>query len=148
MKLHSLKPQEGSVKNRKRVGRGQGSGHGTTAGRGNKGQKSRTGHSRKVGFEGGQTPLQTRVPKRGFKNIFRKSYKVFNLGQIDAIIDKYELKEVSWETLYENSLIQKTDLVKILGNGELTKKVDFKVNAISKTAKSAIEELGGSIEIL
>jgi|SRR5690554_3881417 len=148
MKLHNLKPQEGSVKSRKRVGRGQGSGHGTTAGRGNKGQKSRTGYSRMMGFEGGQMPLQTRVPKRGFNNIFRKSYKVFNLGQIDAIVEKYELTEVSLQTLYENSLIQKTDLVKILGNGELSKKIDFKVNAISKTAKSAIEELGGSIEIL
>jgi|SRR5690554_2901770 len=148
MKLHNLKPAAGSTKNRKRIGRGQASGQGTSAGRGTKGQQSRTGNSKKIGFEGGQTPLQRRIPKFGFKNINRVEYKEFNLGQVDALIEKYELEEFSLDSLYENSLIQKSDKVKVLGNGEITKKIAFKVNAVSKKAKNAIEAVGGSIEII
>ncbi len=148
MKLHNLKPAAGSTKNKKRVGRGQASGQGTTAGRGNKGQQSRTGYSMMKGFEGGQMPLQRRVPKYGFTNINRVEYKEFNLGQVDALIEKYDLEDFSMQTLYDNSLIQRTDRVKILGNGTITKKVTFQVSAVSKKAKEAIEAAGGSIEII
>lgn len=148
MELHNLKPAKGSVKRNKRVGRGEGSGAGVTAGRGNKGQQSRSGYSIKKGHEGGQMPIQRRMPKRGFKNLNRVEYKVFNLGEIDAIVDKYELKEFSLDNLYINGLISRTDIVKLLGTGELKAKVAFKVNAASKKAKEAIEAAGSTIELV
>lgn len=148
MQLHNLKPAEGAVHSRKRVGRGEGSG-GTTAGKGNKGQQSRTGYQSKKGHEGGQMPIQRRMPKRGFKNRNRVEYVVFNLGQLDTIISKFELKEFNLDNLYVNGLINRTALVKILGNGELSKTdIKFVVNAISDKAKAAIESAGGTVEIL
>jgi len=148
MQLHNLKPAEGSVKKTKRIGRGEGSGHGGTATRGNKGAQSNTGYKRKIGHEGGQMPIQRRMPKRGFKNINRIDYKVFNLGQLDFLIEKYNITEFTPDNLYINGLINRTDLVKILGNGELKAKIAFKVNAASEKAKQAIEAAGGTIEIL
>ncbi len=148
MKLHNLKPAEGSTHKEKRIGRGEASGKGGTSTQGNKGAQARTGYQRKNAHEGGQMPIQRRIPKRGFKNINRIEYKVFNLGQVDELVEKYELAEFSAENLYVNGLISKTDKVKILGNGEITGKVSFKVNAFSEKAKSAIEAAGGSIEVL
>lgn len=148
MDLHNLKPAEGAVKKTKRIGRGEGSGHGKTATRGGKGQTARTGYQQKKGFEGGQMPIQRRMPKRGFKNPFRTEYKVFNLGNIDELVEKYELTEFSVEELYINGLISRTDKVKVLGNGELKAKVPFRINAISASAKSAIEGLGSSVELV
>jgi large subunit ribosomal protein L15 len=148
MNLHNLKPAEGSVQTRKRVGRGEGGG-GSTAGKGNKGQQARTGYQSKKGHEGGQMPIQRRMPKRGFKNFNRVEYTVFNLGQLDTIIEKYEIKEFDLDTLYINGLISRTDLVKILGSGEMNKTtITFKVNAISAKAKEAIEAAGGTVEII
>jgi len=148
MQLHNLKPAAGSTHKTKRVGRGEGSGHGVTAGKGNKGQQSRTGYQAKNGHEGGQMPIQRRMPKRGFKNRNRVEYKVFNLGQVEYFVEKYELAEFSLETLYLNGLISRTDVVKILGNGEINSKVNFVVNAISEKAKGAIEAAGGTVTIL
>jgi large subunit ribosomal protein L15 len=148
MKLHSLKPAEGAVKKVKRIGRGEASGHGGTSTKGNKGAQSRTGFKSKWGHEGGQMPIQRRIPKRGFKNISRVEYKVFNLGQIEQLAEKYGITDFSLETLYVNGLINRTDKVKILGNGELKTKLTFNVNAISEKAKAAIEAAGGSVEIL
>ena len=148
MQLHNLKPAEGSVKKNRRVGRGEGSGSGTTAGKGNKGQQARTGYQSKKGHEGGQMPIQRRMPKRGFKNINRVDYKVFNLGQLDFLIEKYNITEFSLDNLYINGLISRTDVVKILGNGELKAKIAFKVNAASDKAKQAIEAAGSTIEII
>jgi len=148
MQLHNLKPAEGSVHKQKRLGRGEASGKGGTSTKGNKGGQSRAGYKSKMAHEGGQMPIQRRLPKRGFKNNNRVEYKVFNLGQIDALIDTYGISEFSTENLYANGLIGKTDKVKILGNGELTGKLSFKVNAVSEKAKSAIEAIGGSLEIL
>lgn len=149
MKLHQLKPAKGAThKPKPRLGRGEASGKGGTSTKGNKGGQSRAGYSRKMGFEGGQMPIQRRLPKRGFKNQNRVDYKVFNLGQLDALIEKYEIEDFNPETLYILGLINRTDKVKILGNGELTKKVTFKVDAISEKAKAAIENLGGTVELL
>ncbi len=148
MQLHNLKPAEGSVHKRKRIGRGEGSGHGGTATKGNKGQQARTGYQRKNGHEGGQMPIQRRMPKRGFKSLNRVDYKVFNIGKLDFLIDKYEIKEFSLDNLYINGLISRTDVVKILGNGEMKTKMVFKVNAVSEKAKQAIEAAGGSIELI
>ncbi len=148
MQLHNLKPAEVSVKKRKRIGHGEGSGHGGTATKGTKGAQARTGYQSKKGFEGGQMPIQRRMPKRGFKNPFRVDYKVFNLGQLDFLIEKYNLPEFTPDILYINGLINRTDLVKILGNGELKSKIPFKVNAASAKAKEAIAAAGASIEIL
>ncbi len=148
MELHQLKPAAGSVHKRKRIGRGEGSGHGGTATKGNKGQQARTGYSAKKGFEGGQMPIQRRLPKRGFKNANRIDYKVFNLGQLDFLIEKYALDEFSLDNLYIHGLVGRTDLVKILGNGETKAKVPFKVNAISQKAKQAIEAAGGTVELI
>lgn len=147
MQLHNLKPAEGSVKKGRRIGRGEGSG-GSTAGKGNKGQQSRTGYQSKIGHEGGQMPIQRRMPKRGFKNPNRIDYKVFNLGQIDFLVEKYGLEEFSLDNLYVNGLISRTDVVKILGNGELKSKVAFKVTAVSDKAKQAIETSGGTVELI
>ena len=148
MNLHTLKPAEGATHYQKRLGRGEGSGHGTTAGKGNKGQQARTGYQSKKGHEGGQMPIQRRMPKRGFKNNNRIEFKVFNLGQVDYLVEKYELKEFSLENLYINGLINRTDAVKILGTGEVKTAVTFKVNAISEKAKSAIEAAGGTVELV
>jgi large subunit ribosomal protein L15 len=148
MKLHNIKPAKGATHKEKRIGRGEASGKGGTSTKGNKGGQSRAGYSSKMAHEGGQMPIQRRLPKRGFKNINRISYKVFNLGQIDSLIEKYGIKEFSPENLYINGLISQNDLVKVLGNGELKSKISFKINAISEKAKSAIEEAGSTIEIL
>ncbi|HEV3252348.1 MAG TPA: 50S ribosomal protein L15 [Puia sp.] len=148
MKLHTIRPAKGSTHKEKRLGRGEASGKGGTSTKGNKGGQSRAGYQRKMAHEGGQMPIQRRLPKRGFNNIHRVSYKVFNLGQIDQLVEKYDIKEFSLENLYENGLIARTDLVKILANGELRSKLSFKVNAASDKAKQAIEEAGGALEIL
>jgi large subunit ribosomal protein L15 len=148
MKLHTLKPAEGATKREKRLGRGEASGHGGTSTKGNKGGQSRAGYKRKMGHEGGQMPIQRRLPKRGFKNPHRIEYKVFNLGQVDQLVEKYGITEFSPENLYINGLINRTDKVKLLGNGELKSKVSFKVSAVSEKAKAAIEAAGGSLEIL
>ncbi len=148
MKLHNLKPAQGSTHKEKRLGRGEASGKGGTATKGNKGGQSRAGYKSKKGHEGGQMPIQRRVPKRGFKNPHRIDYKVLNLGQIESIIEKYGFTEISPENLYINGLIGQTDLIKILGNGELKSVVTFKVNAISEKAKAAIEATGGTVEIV
>ena len=148
MKLHTLQPAEGSTHKAKRLGRGEASGKGGTATKGNKGGQSRAGYKSKKGHEGGQMPIQRRIPKRGFKNINRIDYKVINLGQIETLIEKYGFTEITPENLYINGLIAQTDLIKILGNGELKSKVTFRVNAISGKAKEAIEAAGGSVEIV
>ncbi len=148
MKLHELKPAKGSVHKQKRLGRGEASGKGGTSTKGNKGQQGRTGYKRKMAHEGGQMPIQRRVPKRGFKNPNRIEYKVFNLGQIDQLIEKYSIQEFTLENLYTNGLIAQTDRVKILGNGELKSNIPFKVNAISGKAKETIEAAGGSVELV
>lgn len=148
MELHKLTPAKGSVKKKKRIARGQGSGHGGTSTRGHKGAKSRSGYSRKRNFEGGQMPLQMRLPKRGFKNPNRVEYVALNLGRLQEIHDKYGLSEVSVEKLYENRIIKKNDRVKVLGNGNLEAKVNITVHAISENAKSKIESLGGTVTIL
>jgi large subunit ribosomal protein L15 len=148
MKLHNLKPAEGSVKREKRLGRGEASGKGGTSTKGNKGGQSRAGYKSKMAHEGGQMPIQRRIPKRGFKNINRVEYKVFNLGQLDQLVEKYGFTEISLENLYINGLINRTDSVKVLGNGELKTKLNFKINAISEKAKAAIEAAGGTVEII
>ncbi|RRO14414.1 50S ribosomal protein L15 [Flavobacteriaceae bacterium 14752] len=145
MKLHQLKPAKGSVKGKtKRLGRGEGSGTGDTAGRGHKGAKSRSGYSRKIGFEGGQMPLQRRIPKFGFNNINRIDYKPINLSDLQALVDDEKIKDtVDLETLIKLGLIKKKDLVKVLGNGELKSKLKVEAHKFSKTAKEAIEKAGG-----
>ncbi len=148
MKLHNLKPAEGSTKTKKRTGRGQGSGKGGTATKGHKGAKSRSGYKSKIGFEGGQMPLQRRVPKFGFRNINRVEYKGINLDTIQELVDKTKLKEINPSILIENGLANKKDLVKILGRGELTAKVNITAHGFSEKAKTAVEGLGGKIEIL
>jgi len=148
MNLHNLRPAKGAVHKEKRLGRGEGSGHGGTSTKGNKGGQSRAGYKRKRAHEGGQMPIQRRIPKRGFKNPDRIEYKVFNLGQIDQLVEKYGITEFSLENLYTNGLINQNDRVKVLGNGELKSKVTFKVNAVSEKAKGAIESAGGSVEIV
>jgi large subunit ribosomal protein L15 len=148
MKLNELKPAEGSTKKVKRIGRGEASGKGGTSTKGNKGGQSRAGYKSKMAHEGGQMPIQRRVPKRGFKNPNRVEYKVFNLGTIDQLIEKYTLTEFTAEQLYINNLISQTDLVKVLATGELKTKINFKVNALSDKAKAAIEALGGAVEII
>ena len=148
MKLHELRPAKGATHKVKRIGRGDGSGHGGTSTKGTKGAQSRTGFKNKLAHEGGQMPIQRRIPKRGFKNPHRVEYKVINLGQVEQLAEKYNITEFSLENLYINGLIAQTDSVKILGNGELKGKFTFKVNAVSEKAKSAIEAAGGSVEIV
>jgi len=143
MKLSNLKPAKGSVKVNKRLGRGQGSGWGGTASRGHKGDKSRSGHKTKRGFEGGQMPLQRRVPKFGFKNINRVEYKGINLDALQLLVDKTKAAEITPEILKANGLVPKNDLVKILGRGELKSKLKISAHAFSATAKAAIEANGG-----
>lgn len=144
MELNNLKPAKGSVKTGKRIGRGEGSGKGGTSTRGHKGQKSRSGYSRKIGFEGGQMPLQRRVPKFGFKNINRKDYQGVNLDTLQQLVDDGKIKDtVSLEVLIENGLVGKNDLVKILGRGELKAKLNISVHKFTASAKAAIEKAGG-----
>jgi large subunit ribosomal protein L15 len=148
MKLHNLKPAEGATHKEKRLGRGEASGKGGTSTKGNKGSQSRAGYQRKNAHEGGQMPIQRRIPKRGFKNNNRIEYKVFNLGQIDQIVEKYGITDFNMENLYMNGLVNRTDNVKVLGHGELKAKVNFKVSAVSEKAKAAIEAAGGTVEVL
>ena len=147
MKLHELSPAEGSKKAVKRIGRGAGSGQGKTAGKGHKGAKARSGYSRNPGFEGGQMPLQRRVPKRGFNNIFRTEYAVVNLASLE---EKFEANAtVDAESIKACGLIKKElDGVKVLANGELTKALTVKVSAVSAAAKAKIEAAGGTVEVL
>ncbi|SDG62539.1 50S ribosomal protein L15 [Mucilaginibacter gossypii] len=145
MNLSNLKPAEGSTKNRKRIGRGTGSGRGGTSTRGHKGAGSRSGTSTKVGFEGGQMPLQRRVPKVGFKNPNRVQYTGVNLDVLQELVTKFSLTAVDFDTLKEHGLVSRNDLVKILGRGELTAKLEVKAHAFTATAQKAIEAAGGTI---
>lgn len=146
MDLSSLTPAEGSIKKRKRIGRGQGSGKGGTSTRGHKGAKSRSGYKRKIGFEGGQMPLQRTSPKFGFTNRNRIEYKGINVSILQTLAETKKLTEISVDTLVENGLVSKKDLIKILGNGELSVKLTVKAHAFSKNAIEKIEALGGNIE--
>ncbi|MBZ4676167.1 MAG: ribosomal protein [Anaerophaga sp.] len=148
MELHNLKPAKGSTHYRRRLGRGPGSGLGGTSTRGHKGAKSRSGYSRKIGFEGGQMPLQRRVPKYGFKNINRKEYKSINVRTIQYLVDKLNVTDFTPEVLYNAGLVGKHDLVKILGDGELKAKVNIKAHAFSKKAREVIEAAQGTAEEL
>lgn len=144
MNLSTLKPAAGSIKKPKRIGRGEGSGHGGTSTRGHKGAKSRSGYKTKKGFEGGQMPLQRRIPKGGFKNPFRVEYKGLNLDQLQYYAETFGIKTFDIEALRMHKIIQKTDKVKILGRGELKSALEVKVHAYSASAKKAIEAAGGS----
>ena len=148
MELHNLKPAKGSVGKKKRLGRGQGSTDGGTASRGHKGAKSRSGYKSKLGFEGGQMPLQRRLPKVGFKNFNRVEYKALNLGQIQLMIEKHGLSEVTVDEMRNRGVLGKSALIKVLGTGELKTKVNVTVHAISESAKAKIEGLGGSVTIV
>ena len=146
MNLHELSPAEGATKSSKRIGRGHGSGWGKTAGKGHKGQKARSGGSIRPGFEGGQMPLQRRIPKRGFNNIFAKSIIAVNVSALEAFEDG---AEVTVEALYQKGIVKKAyDGIKILGNGSLSKKLTVKVNAFSESAKQKIEAAGGKAEVI
>jgi large subunit ribosomal protein L15 len=146
MDLSNLKPAKGSVKTRKRIGRGQGSGRGGTSTKGHKGAQSRTGHSRKIGFEGGQMPIQRRLPKGGFKNRHRVEYTALNLAKLQAISEKYGWNDINPEVLLANKLISKTEKIKVLGNGELKGALNIKAHAFSAAALAAIEAAGGKAE--
>ncbi|MEM8527270.1 MAG: 50S ribosomal protein L15 [Bacteroidota bacterium] len=148
MKLSNLKPAKGSVKSKKRVARGQGSGRGGTSTRGHKGAKSRSGFKNKRNFEGGQMPLQMRLPKRGFKNPNRTEYVVLNLNRLQDIAEKHNLTDITFDALVENKIVRKGDLVKVLGRGELNSVISVSVHAISESAKTAIEEKGGSVNLV
>jgi len=145
MDLSNLKPAEGSIKTRKRIGRGQGSGRGGTSTRGHKGAKSRSGYSKKVGFEGGQMPLQRRVPKFGFKNINRKEYKAINIETLQALSEKLNIATIDVEVMVNAGLASKNDFIKVLGNGALSAKLEVKAHAFSKSAQSAIEAVEGTV---
>jgi len=142
--LNNLKPAEGSIKNRKRIGRGEGSGHGGTSTRGHKGAGSRSGSKRKIGFEGGQMPLQRRLPKFGFKSLNRVEYKGINLDTLQLLVDKHSLTEVTFDTLVANGICSKKTLVKVMGRGELKGKLNVTAHAFTATAKAAIEAMGGT----
>ena len=151
MELSNLKPQSGSVTSKKkRLGRGQGSGKGGTATRGHKGAKSRSGYSKKLGFEGGQMPLQRRIPKFGFKNINRVEYKPVNLSKLQELIDSKKVKKgiINAESLISNGLVKKNDLVKILGNGDLKDPVKVEAHKFSKSAQEKIEKSGGEVKLI
>ncbi len=148
MELHNLKPAKGATKSEKRVGRGEGSTRGGTSTRGMNGQKARSGYSKKRGFEGGQMPLQRRVPKFGFTNINRVEYRGINLDVLQFLVDEKKVKEINREVLIENGLISKKDLVKILGRGELSAKIDVTADAFSKSALKAIEDKGGRASLV
>lgn len=143
MNLNNLTPAKGSVKQGKRIARGQGSGHGGTSTRGHKGAKSRSGYSTKIGFEGGQMPLQRRVPKFGFKNINRVEYKAINLDIIQSLVERKNVTEITPEVLRSNGIISRNDLVKILGRGELKTKINVTAHKFSDSAKAGIEAQGG-----
>ncbi len=148
MDLSNLKPAKGSIKTRKRVGRGQGSGTGGTATRGNKGANSRSGNKKKHHFEGGQMPLQRRVPKRGFKNVNRLDYVELNLGQIQEMVDKFNFATLDKDILFANRILKEGQKLKVLGNGELKAKIDISAHAYSKSAKAAIEANGGTANVI
>ena len=148
MELHNLKPAKGATHHDKRVGRGAGSGHGGYSTRGLKGAKSRSGYSSKLGFEGGQMPLQRRLPKFGFTNIDRVEYKAINLSTLEELASKNNLTEVNNETLVQAGFVSSKDKVKILGNGAITRALAVKANAFSKSAEAAIVAAGGSVEKL
>lgn len=148
MKIHTLKPAAGSTKSSKRIGRGQGSGKGGTSTKGHKGQQSRSGYSRKLGFEGGQMPLQRRVPKFGFRNRFRVEYKGVNLDTLQDLSEKIKKDKIDVQVLIDNGVVKKNELVKILGRGEISKKIDITAHAFSASAVEAIEKTGGSISKL
>lgn len=148
MKLHNLKPAAGSTHSRRRIGRGPGSGLGGTSTRGHKGAKARSGYKRKIGFEGGQMPLQRRVPKAGFKNINHKEYLAVNLSSIQKLAESKNLSKIGIEELKAAGLVNGNVLVKVLGNGELTAKVEVTANAFSKSAEEAIKAIGGNAIIL
>lgn len=148
MDLSNLKPAEGSVSKRKRIGRGEGSGRGGTSTRGHKGAQSRSGYSRKPGFEGGQMPLQRRLPKFGFKNINRVEYKAINLSTLQALHDKTGVTDINVDTLREAGLVSRNDLIKILGNGELNVKLNVTAHGFSKKAKEAIEAKEGKVAVI
>ena len=151
MELSNLKPQSGSVTSKKkRIGRGQGSGKGGTATRGHKGAKSRSGYSKKLGFEGGQMPLQRRIPKFGFKNINRVDYKPVNLSKLQELIDSKKVKKgiINAESLISNGLVKKNDLVKILGNGDLNDAVKVEAHKFSRSAQEKIEKSGGEVKLI
>ena len=145
MNLNSLKPAKGSVLSDKRIGRGHGSGGGGTATRGHKGAKSRSGYSKKIGFEGGQMPLQRHVPKFGFKNINRVEYKAINLDILQSLVDRKNVTEINLDVLRDNGLVGRNELVKILGRGELKAKINVAAHKFSTSAKAVIEAQGGSI---
>jgi large subunit ribosomal protein L15 len=145
MELNKLKPACGSVHSEKRIGRGQGSGHGGTSTRGHKGAKSRSGYSKKIGFEGGQMPLQRRLPKFGFKNINRKDYKGINIDVLQTLAESKGLASIDPEVLYQSGLVSRNDLVKILGDGALSAKLEVKAHAFSKSAQTAIEAVSGTV---
>jgi large subunit ribosomal protein L15 len=144
MNLQNLTPADGSTKNRKRIARGQGSGRGGTSTRGHKGAKSRSGYKTKIGFEGGQMPLQRRVPKFGFKNINRVEYKPINLDIIQSLVERKNITDITPDVLRDNGLVSRNELVKILGRGELTSKVNITAHKFSSSAKAVIEEKGGN----
>ena len=148
MNLSNLQPAPGSTKSVKRIGRGQGSGRGGTSTRGHKGQKSRSGYSRKIGFEGGQMPLQRVVPKSGFKNINRVEYKAVNLEMLQLLAERRNLTSIDQDSLVSGGIVSKNDRIKILGGGALSVKLNVKAHAFSKSAKEAIEKLEGTTEIL
>ena len=148
MELHTLKPAKGAVKGGQRKGRGQATGNGGTAGRGHKGQKSRSGYSRKRNFEGGQMPLQMRLPKRGFKSPNRTAYVGINLDQLQAFADKHGVTDINLEVLRTKNFVKKRDLVKILGRGELTSAINVEVHAITETARKALEAKGGTVTLV
>ena len=148
MELHNLKPAKGSTHSQKRIGRGQGSGSGGTAGRGHNGAKSRSGYSSKRAFEGGQMPLQMRLPKRGFKSPNRIEYVALNVSKLQAIAEKLNVSEINAEVLYKNGFIKKTEVFKVLGSGDITMKVSVTANAVSETAKSKIEAQGGTVNLV
>jgi len=148
MKLHTLTPAEGSTKNRKRIGRGTGSGRGGTSTRGHKGAKSRSGYKSKLGFEGGQMPLQRRVPKFGFKSLNRVEFKPVNLDTLQGLAEQYNLAEVNMETLVSHGIASKNDKIKILGGGELKSKLDVTAHKFSATAVAAIEKSGGTVNAI
>ncbi|PLW94291.1 MAG: 50S ribosomal protein L15 [Marinilabiliales bacterium] len=145
MDLSNLQPAKGSVKKNKRIGRGQGSGRGGTSTRGHKGAKSRSGYSRKLGFEGGQMPLYRRIPKFGFKNPNRVEYRALNISDLEKLAEKFKIESIDPQVLIDHGLMSKNDLIKILGRGVLNKKLEVKAHAFSASAVKAIEEKGGTV---
>ncbi|MBX7227666.1 MAG: 50S ribosomal protein L15 [Chitinophagales bacterium] len=148
MDLSKLRPAKGAVKSRKRIGRGQGSGHGGTSTKGHKGDQSRSGSKRKIGFEGGQMPLQRRIPKRGFKNVNREEFRTMNLSDLQHYATKEGLTEFTFETFRKLKLVRKSDKIKVLGNGNLESTVNVTAHSFSTKAKEAIESKGGKVNLI